>query len=315
MLPLLLLPTLLLAAGAAAADTLELKDGRIVEGVVLPGDGGLWVLSRFGPSFLEADLVKTHTKGPSVDVQVRQQLAQLDPDDTRNRARLARWLFDLGREEEARQIAEAVVERDPEDAVAREVLGHVRHRGGWMTPDEAKRAEGYEKHGDRWYTPQEWKNLAEADKAQAAEAEKRAEQERIGREVNRLLALLMSPDPLVRDRARARLESMAKEMPDGGKRLCEVVAAVDDYVRQVEAAREQAVSAADGGLGASVISESGLVMGEIRATFSRLKRPIPIFETSLASGPVGANAPVRIQLPELEVIKVRTTGIIPAVVK
>ena len=51
-------------------------------------------------------------------------------------------------------------------------------------------------------------------------------------------------------------------------------------------------------------------MGEIRATFSRLKRPITTFETSLASNIGGA--PVRIQLPELEVIKVRTTAAIPA---
>jgi len=313
--PLLLLTALLLAAGSAAADTLELKDGRIVEGVVVPQEGGYWVLSRFGASFLEGDAVKAHTKGKSVDVQVQQQLARLDPEDTRNRGRLARWLFDLGREDEARQIAEAVIERDPEDAVAREVLGHVRHRGRWMTPDEAKRAEGYEKHGDRWYTPQEWKNLADAEKAQCKEIEERAAQERLQREVNRHLALLMSPDPLVRDRARARLEALGRELPDGGKRLREVMAAVDEQARQVEAIREQAAAAAEGSLGGSVISETGLVMGEIRATFSRLKRPIPIFETSLASGPVGANAPVRIQLPELEVIKVRTTGIIPAVVK
>ena len=56
-------------------------------------------------------------------------------------------------------------------------------------------------------------------------------------------------------------------------------------------------------------------MGEIRATLSKLKRPIRVFETSLASGPVGANAPVSIQLPELEVIRVMTTMAVPALVK
>jgi len=56
-------------------------------------------------------------------------------------------------------------------------------------------------------------------------------------------------------------------------------------------------------------------MGEIRATFSKLKRPIPIFQTNLAAGPVGANAPVSIQLPELEVIRVNTTIGMPALVR
>jgi hypothetical protein len=301
-------------APPAAADTLELADGRIVEGAVLEADGGFWVLSRFGPSFLEAKAVKARHVGKPVDEQVREQLQLLDPEDTRNRARIARWLKEIGRDEEACALAQQVIERDPEEAVAREVLGHLRHRGVWVTPDEAKRAEGYEKHGDRWYTPQEWKNLADAEKAAAEEAEKRAEAERVEREVNRFLRLLTSPDPAVRSRARSRLEALAREMPDGGKRLLEVVAALEDYTAQVDALREQA-AAAESGVGGTVISEGGLVMGEIRATLSRLKRPIQVFETSLASGPVGANAPVRIQLPELEVIRVRTTGIVPAVVK
>jgi hypothetical protein len=48
---------------------------------------------------------------------------------------------------------------------------------------------------------------------------------------------------------------------------------------------------------------------------SKLKRPIQVFETSLASGPLGGSAPVKIQLPELEVIRVRTTVGIPVVVR
>jgi hypothetical protein len=54
-------------------------------------------------------------------------------------------------------------------------------------------------------------------------------------------------------------------------------------------------------------------MAEIRATMSKLKRPIQVLETSLASN-IGGSA-VKIQLPELEVVSVRTTGIIPAVIR
>lgn len=304
----------LLACGPAQADTLELCDGRIVEGAVFEAEGGLWVLSRFGPRFLKSDEVQARHAGPPVDDQVRAHLAQMDPEDTANRARLAQWLQGIGRDEEALLLAEQVIERDPEDAVARGVLGHVRHRGEWVSPDEAKRRDGFEKHGERWYTPEEWRAVAEAERAELKAAEVRAAQERMAADVNRYLALLMSPDPALRTRARARLEALAGEMEDGGTRLREAMAGVEAYVRELDGLREQAAAAAEEPAGGTV-SEGGFVMGEIRATFSRLKRPIPVFVTSLASGPVGANSPVRIQLPELEVIKVRTTGIIPAVVK
>ncbi len=303
-----------LAAPGARADTLELADGRLVEGAVIEGEGGLWVLSRFGPRFVKSEEVRERHVGRPVDEQIREHLAALDPEDTVNRGRLAAWLKGLGREEEALMLAEQVIERDPEDAVARGVLGHVRHRGEWVSPDEARRREGYEKHGDRWYTPEEWRNLAAAEQARVKEAEERAAQEALAKDVNRYLALLTSPDPALRARARARLDALAGRLPDGGERLREVIARLEGYVAEVDRLREQAAAAAAAGTDDRV-SSGGFVMGEIRATLSRLKRPIQVFETSLASGPVGANAPVRIQLPELEVIKVRTTGIIPTVVK
>lgn len=50
---------------------------------------------------------------------------------------------------------------------------------------------------------------------------------------------------------------------------------------------------------------------ELRPTVAVLTRPIATFTTSLASGPVTANAPVTIQLPELRVSRVRTTVTMP----
>ena len=127
---------------AARADILELDDGRLIEGVVVQVDDQYHVQSRFGPTTVPAARVRTHVKARSVDEQVREHVASLAPDDAENRALLARWLVDLGREEEGRAMAAAVLELDPESAVAHEVLGHVRHQGVWRTPDEAKRAEG-----------------------------------------------------------------------------------------------------------------------------------------------------------------------------
>ena len=49
----------------------------------------------------------------------------------------------------------------------------------------------------------------------------------------------------------------------------------------------------------------------MRPTVAVLQRPIPTFATSLASGPITANAPVILQIPELRVSRVRTTVSLP----
>ena len=108
-------------------------------------------------------------------------------------------------------MAEAVLELDPESAVAHQVLGHVRHQGLWCTPDEAKRAEGLEKHGDRWYTPQEWANQGKSAREKALARERELEQERLQEDVNRAVRLMLSPDPGLRKRGRALLDGMARE--------------------------------------------------------------------------------------------------------
>src|SRR5688572_12435064 len=94
-------------AAPALADTLELTDGRVVEGAVeetAPGQTpqGYRVRTRFGETFVERATVKTLTRGRTVDELVRERLKSLAADDVENRARLARWLVDLGRADEGR---------------------------------------------------------------------------------------------------------------------------------------------------------------------------------------------------------------------
>jgi hypothetical protein len=286
----------------ARADVLELKDGRVVEGVVEKTGDAYTVRSRFGEATIAADQVKTWTKAKSVDAQWKERVASLAPDDAENRAVIAAWLKDLGRDEEATALAQVALGIDPENARAHAVLGHVRHDGVWKTPDQAKQDEGLEKHGDRWYTPEEWKNVGDEGKKAASAAEAKASAERVSAEVNEAVRLMMSPDPLVAGRGRARLESLAKETNSDALRA--LPQKVDDMLK----ARD-ALAAAESD------PNMATVLGELRITYSKLKRPIQVFETSLASGPVGAAAPVRIQLPELEVIHVNTTVGIPAEVR
>jgi hypothetical protein len=289
------------AAGAAPAraDLLELTDGRVVEGAVELTPEGYRVRSRFGETVVPKAQVKAHTPGRTVDELVKERLAGLEADDAENRARLAAWLVELGRADEGRALAEAALEIDPENAAAHGVLGHERHGGRWTTHDEAMRAKGLECHDGRWYTPEEWKNLEEAPRKAALEADAKAEAKRRADDVNRLVRLLASPDPAVRARAKKRLEQIADE--SGNADLKAVIGRVEQYVA---AADELARAAASGA--------TGSVLSELRVTMSKLKRPIQEFSTSLASNIGGA--PVRIQLPELEVVKVRTMVGLPATV-
>src|SRR5687768_3082574 len=168
---------------SALADTLELNDGRVVEGSVEETPAGYLVRNRFGETTLAKSDVKTWSKGRTVDELVSERLKALPSGDAENRARLAKWLVDLGRVEEGRALAEAALAIDAENATAHGLLGHERHGGKWMTPDEAMRAKGLELHGGKWMTPEEWKNVGEAARKAAQEADEKALRRRQADEV------------------------------------------------------------------------------------------------------------------------------------
>ena len=311
-LPLGLVIACLAWPGAASADTLELKDGRVVEGAVLgatteAGKKGLLVLDRFGVSFVANEAISKRTKGRDLDTQIRERLAKLPKDDYKNRARLAKWLATIGRTEEAHDLATRVVAEDPENAMAHGVLGHQRFRGKWMTPDAAKRAQGLERHGERWYTPEEWKNAQETEREAATKAEHKASAAALRKRVNRLVGLMFSPHEATRERAEAALRALADETKS--KSLAQLVGRVRDYRKQLDEVR---VKAAGSGIAGGGGAGKGFALTELRVAMSKLKRPIREFQTSLASNIGGS--PVTIQLPELSVIKVNTTALIPVVI-
>lgn len=302
-----LLATALVAA-PVHADVLELKDGRVVEGVVQLREKDALVLSRFGSASIPRDQIVRHVKGPSVDSQVQEHLAKLGLDDADGRMRIAKWLKDIGRAAEAQALARAVLERAPEHKDAHLLLGNVRFRGRWMTPDAAKRAQGLEKHGDRWYTPQEWKLADPARRAAAAKVE--AEQRQRAREaqVGELIELLVSPDPTLRHRARRTLRAIAKEQGIDKARLDNAFKAAAAYVHRLDEAMLKSGGVGAGSRGTK-FDRHGWMLADVHDDFVRLKRPIREFATTLAS----SAAPVRIQLPELRVVQVRTTTAVPLV--
>ncbi len=60
-----------------------------------------------------------------------------------------------------------------------------------------------------------------------------------------------------------------------------------------------------------VSADRRFVQLELRPTVAVLQRPIQTLAVPLSAGPVGANAPVTLQLPQLEVSRVRTTVSLP----
>lgn len=297
-------------AAPAAADLIVMKDGKLHEGEALKDGAKVVIVTRFGPLEVKAADVERIVKGTSIDEQVAGVVSGLAEDDAQGRLALAEGLARIGRGEEARSLASAVLELEPENAAAHKLLGHVRFRGAWMSPDDAQRARGLVRHGDRWYTPAEWENAPENERAQAQKRELERQQKEEARLINEAVRMMMSPDPGTRAKGKQALEALAKET--GSTQIPELIAKVEAFVAKVEQLKEQVRRYKERAASATASPDHARVLTEIRATYSKLKRPIQVFETSLASS--GGGAPVRIQLPELELVKVRTTVGIPTVV-
>jgi hypothetical protein len=295
----------LAASPVALADRLELSDGRVVEGTVTKEGEDYRVVSRFGENVLPAKDVAKWERAKPFEDEWRERLAALPETDLAGRARLARWLSESGRKAEAEATAALVLEQDPEHAAAHEVLGHVRFRGRWMHPDDANREQGLVRRGDTWYTPAEWELLDPAGKKGAEEAEARAAVARRSEAVNAAIRLMMAKDLSLRAEGERRLLAIAKETES--REIETLVPRVREYAR----ANDEMLAAIASPAGGS----NGRMIAETRIQMARLKRPIKEIATSLASGPTGVpvstNSSVVIQLPELEVITVRSTVVLP----
>jgi hypothetical protein len=292
---------ILALAAPACADALELADGRVVEGRVTKEGEVYRVASRFGEAEFAAKDVVSWKKEPSVEAEWRERLSKLDAKDAAGRGELAKWLAEKGRAEEAAATARAALEVDPEEPVAHGVLGHVRHKGQWMTPDEAKRSDGLEEHGGRWYTPEEWAVVSAEGRRAAEETDRAAVGKRLSARANEAVRAMLSPDPALRAKGKETLEALARETRTEG--FANLAKQVEAYAK----AADRFSAALDGRVGSGETAE---VLTECRIQFAKLKRPMATLTTSLASNIGGA--PVVIQLPELEVVKIKTTVKLPA---
>ncbi|MHC4973520.1 MAG: hypothetical protein ACYTG3_14430 [Planctomycetota bacterium] len=87
---------------------------------------------------------------------IERREAELAPDDIWGHLELADLAHGVGLKEAARKHAEIVISLAGANEIAREILGHTRHKGKWLTPGEAKAAGLLEFHGE-WLTKKEHK--------------------------------------------------------------------------------------------------------------------------------------------------------------
>jgi hypothetical protein len=278
----------LIAAVAAAAlpsfaDEILLTNGNKLEGKARRENGKVVIDTGTGEVTLPAEDVRQITAGPTRLDLYRERIAKLDAKDAAAHIAVADWCREKKLPDLEKQHLRAVLSIDADHEAARTRLGFIRYDGKWLTETEYRLARGFVKVGDEWLTPDE----IEARKSAAAAAKAQKEHVKV---ISGALAKLSSPLRDTRKQGRIALLTYAEKISD--TRLAEFTLQVASYYNEAWRA---------------VKAEYALAKTDVRATVSTLKRPIPTLTTSL-----GANStPVTVQLPELSIMSIRTTALVP----
>ncbi len=285
------LATLLLAAAAAAAaaDDVHLTNGNTLEGHARRVGNEVVVVTAAGELRLPASEVREIVPGKTRRDRYVERLRALEKSaratDADAYVELGDWCAAQRLRAEAGRAFRRALELDADHRAAHVRLGHVRHEGRWLTEAQYYEARGFVRDGGAWVHRDE---LARRRARVAREKALRTHRDTIRSCVRRM----QSQRRKERQLAKVELQEYAESI--GDLRLASFASDVaDGYNAQWRVIRQQLAR--------------GTALTEIRATQATLKRPIPVFTTSL-----GANStPVRIQLPELAITSIRTTVLVP----
>ena len=287
---LLLALSLLLLAAPATADEVRLTNGGSVEGHATRDGDHVVVVTPAGEIRLRAEEVAEIVPGKTRHDLYREKAEALrageDDTDPDAHVALGDWCKEQGLGAEARRHWRRAVELDDAHRTAHARLGHIRYEGRWVTEDEYYTARGFVQRDGQWV------ERAQVEREEAEREARRAAREH-ERTIREAVARMASMKRKTRLAAKVALQRYAEERED--LRLAAFASEVADHYNAQWRAVKVALS-------------HGSVLTEIRATQARLKRPIPELQTSLGA----LSTPVRIQLPELDVVSVRTTVLVPA---
>ncbi len=287
---------LLLFAASAAADDVILKNGKVYSGQVVDEGNRYTVVDRDRKyAFRKSEVAEVQRKPSFMDLY-EERLDKLPVDDAEAIFEFGQWLEKNDWSSRAMRAYEEVLGLDPDHRGARKALGYKLFEGEWVSPDELNRKKGLVQWDDgRWYTPHE---IAQLKKQIERDAKMKAawqEQRKVNAHVNKLVAGMATLSKSKRAKAYQTLSTYVEQLnsPEMRKFADDTKAYYDAWAR--------------------VVCHNMKTRTQINATLTRLKKPIQAFETTLgaAIATVAGQTPVRIQLPELEVISVQTTVDIP----
>lgn len=206
---------LALVPTVASADTVHLKTGGTIDGIVTE-DGRDYVIEvPFGLIRVGKELVDSVDWKDTPLAEHKRRAAALADDDADGWEKLGRWAQRNGLPSLAEEDFRRAIEANPEHEAARRALDHEKVDGKWMTRDEAMASRGMIRVDGKWVSREAadlMKALAEAKaldaearaaEARAREEEARAEHEAARAEQEARLAALRQQD-LARQAARRR---------------------------------------------------------------------------------------------------------------
>jgi len=163
------------AARATRADTIMLRGGGQVEGKVVPDPKDkdrvqVWLVKGRKPlSFQKAQILEVVSKASALDEYfVKKKKA---PETVPGQFDLGTWCEQNKLGDLARLHYEAALSIDKSFEPAHKKLGHVFHRGYWVTRDELNSIQGLVKYKGRWVSVEERAQREAEDKALAATKE------------------------------------------------------------------------------------------------------------------------------------------------
>ena len=289
----------LLVALPAAADEVQLNDGRILTGRVIRQGGRTFLVDRDSRTELRNSEIKKIVPKKSLLDEYEERLAKLRFDDVEATYEFGLWLEENDWSTRAMRAFERVLEIDEDHKGARRKLGYKLYEGEWVSPDELKRKQGlvqWDMDG-KWYTRHDLAQIKDSIEKNAKFRQRVQEQKKINKRVQGMLAGFATFDPKKRQKAYEKLYAYAEDLksPQMRQFADNTKAYYDQLVRHRCAQMKSRT--------------------EVHATLTKLKKPIETFETTLGAavgGIFAAQTPVRIQLPEIAIAEVHTTVDIPA---
>ncbi|MFO0726831.1 MAG: hypothetical protein U1E65_23805 [Myxococcota bacterium] len=171
----LLLPMLI--SGAARADTVVLKDGDRLEGIVTERQDEVELRMDMGTvTFAKADVASIE-RGGTVLAELEARAARLKTEDAEGHYRLGLEAEHRGLGSFARAMFRETIASSPDHKGARAALGYRLHEGKWLTEDEFMSSQGYLKREGQWVTADAAKAMDEADAKRRAQWEDRQRRE------------------------------------------------------------------------------------------------------------------------------------------